>query len=195
MPMNTKNTFRQQALIRRRALSARQRQHASDKIMQHLLEHLAQQASIQHVPRLVYRSFDDEVNTASLFEGTGESTNATVYAPVTHAAGHMTWHRISATTRWQRGAFDIFEPDGGDVWTADAAILLCPLVGFDRSGNRLGLGKGCFDRWLTEHKNHMLQLIGLAFACQECPPIPAEAHDVALDIIITEKEVIACRNN
>ncbi|PJC70988.1 MAG: 5-formyltetrahydrofolate cyclo-ligase, partial [Zetaproteobacteria bacterium CG_4_8_14_3_um_filter_59_5] len=72
--------------------------------------------------------------------------------------------------------------------------LLCPLVGFDRCGNRLGMGKGCFDRWLDGMKNHILLGVGLAFACQECPRIPAEAHDMPLDIIITEGETIACRN-
>jgi len=193
--MNIKNTYRQQALARRRGLSTTQRQQASDKVMQKFLEYLAQKPNLQHMPKLVYRALDDEVSTTSLFESTGESTNAKIYAPVTHAAGHMTWHRISATTRWQRGAFGICEPAGGDLWMQDGAILLCPLVGFDRSGNRLGLGKGCFDRWLAEHKNHMLQIIGLAFACQECPPIPAEAHDCAMDVIITEKEVIACQSN
>jgi len=193
--MHLKNTYRQQALARRRGLSAAQRQQASNQITQQLIAYLAPQANLQQAEKLIYRSLDDEVNTVALFESMNEIPAKNIYAPVTHAAGHMTWHRILPASRWQRGVFGVLEPDGGDLWQENAAILLCPLVGFDRSGNRLGLGKGCFDRWLAEHKNHILQVIGLAFSCQECPPIPAEAHDFALDVIITEKEVIACRSN
>ncbi|MDX8392474.1 MAG: 5-formyltetrahydrofolate cyclo-ligase [Mariprofundaceae bacterium] len=191
-----KNTYRQQALTRRRALSETQRRQASDKITQQLIEYLQSKPAFHNAARLVYRSLDDEVNTAPLLESISGTNAEPIYAPVTHTAEHMTWHRISSTTVWQRGAFGILEPTAGDVWSKKtAAVLICPLVGFDRSGNRLGLGKGCFDHWLAEQKNHILQSIGLAFACQECPPISAEAHDVALDVIITEKEVITCRNN
>jgi len=71
-------------------------------------------------------------------------------------------------------------------------VLLCPLTAFDRQGNRLGMGKGCFDYWLSKHRHGLDQVIGLAFSGQEVAHIPAEAHDAPLDYIITEKEVIEC---
>jgi len=195
-----KDTLRQQALARRRALSAPERTAASDCIQQHLLDHLSRAAvkdkRLHDAPLLLYRALGDEVDTHRLLAGGGKPGSRNIYAPVTHHTGHMHWRRVDPATRWQRGDFGVLEPSNGAPWSPreEAAIVVCPLVGFDRLGNRLGLGKGCFDRWLDEAKDHILLTIGLAFACQECPPIPAEAHDIPLDTIITEGEIIACRN-
>jgi len=198
--MTDKDTLRQQALTKRRGLKPAERASASNLIQQRLIAHLAQtpESDIQlpSTPLLIYRSLSDEVDTTHLLESWAEPGGRDVYAPVTHEAGYMQWHRIDGQTRWQRGNFGILEPTRGALWSPEEspAVLACPLVGFDRSGNRLGLGKGCFDRWLAEVKNHILLRIGLAFACQECPAIPAEDHDIPLDIIITEGEIITCRN-
>ncbi len=169
-----------------------ERASASAHIMQQLLSLLAQQ---DQAALLAYRAMADEVDTTSLFDAKQTPGGRDVYAPVTHQAGHMQWRRTSPDTHWQAGSFGILEPADGAAWSpGQAAILACPLVGFDRNGNRLGLGKGCFDRWLAEVRGHLILTVGLGFACQESPAIPAEAHDVPLDIIITENEVITCRN-
>ena len=193
-----KDTLRQQALGRRRALPDSERRAASNSIQQCLLDHLSGHGdnTLHHAPLLVYRALDDEVDTSRLLASATKSNIRDIFAPVTHHAGHMHWRHVDASTHWQRGDFGILEPDAGAPWSPQSqpAIVVCPLVGFDRSGNRLGLGKGCFDRWLAEAKDHILLTIGLAFACQECPTIPAEDHDIPLDIIITEGEIIACRN-
>ena len=62
----------------------------------------------------------------------------------------------------------------------------------DRQGNRLGIGLACFDRWLGAHRGHIDLLVGLAYACQEWPTLPVENHDIPLQLILTEREVIAC---
>jgi len=107
----------------------------------------------------------------------------------------MHWLGVNANSHWKRGTFGIPEPQDGPDWVDDTspAILICPLVGFDRSGNRLGMGKGCFDRWLTIHQHRITEIIGIAFACQELATIPSEPHDIPLHTIITEKEIISCR--
>jgi len=195
--MNNKNMYRRQALARRQAMPTELRQHASDKIAHQLNAYLLHMPDMQQAPKLIYRSLEDEVDTAKLFKSFIRSEAPEIYAPVTHAARQMTWQRVSTNTNWQRGRFGVWEPCDGDTWSAQdgAAVIFCPLVGFDRKGNRIGFGKGCFDRWLADHKDHILLKIGLAFGCQECPAIPVETHDIALDVIITENEVITCRNN
>jgi len=192
--MNDKDILRQQALGKRRGLSKEQRKIASTTIQQRLIKHLAK-IPPEH-PLLIYRSLNDEVDTTLLLESCPELTGREIFAPVTHHAGHMHWQRIDSETRWQLGSFGILEPIGGLPWSpaGTSAVLACPLVGFDRNGNRLGFGKGCFDRWLAEAKSHILLRIGLAFACQECSTIPAEDHDIPLDIVFTEGEIITCRN-
>ena len=80
------------------------------------------------------------------------------------------------------GAFHIAEPTG-KAFTDYAAIDLAivPGVAFDREGNRLGRGKGYYDRLLPRLKAYK---IGLCFPFQLVESIPAEAHDVRMDEII-----------
>lgn len=69
-------------------------------------------------------------------------------------------------------------------------VILTPLLGFDRTGHRLGYGGGRYDHYFSKHK-HIIK-VGIAFACQEIDHLPREAHDQRLDFIITEKEIISC---
>ena len=64
-------------------------------------------------------------------------------------------------------------------------IVVMPLLGFDRHGTRLGYGKGYYDRTLAQMGTKPL-LVGYAFAAQELDFIPREAHDVPLDMLVTE---------
>jgi len=61
-----------------------------------------------------------------------------------------------------------------------------PLLGFDKRGTRLGYGGGYYDRTL-ERLGKRPRLVGIAFAAQEIEDIPREAHDVPLDVIVTEQ--------
>jgi 5,10-methenyltetrahydrofolate synthetase len=67
-------------------------------------------------------------------------------------------------------------------------VVLVPCVGFTREGFRLGYGGGYFDRWLAEHPG--VTTIGLAWSGAETH-FPVEAHDRALTLILTERELIA----
>lgn len=67
-------------------------------------------------------------------------------------------------------------------------VVLVPCVGFTREGFRLGYGGGYFDRWLAEHPG--VTTIGLAWSEAEAQ-FSVEAHDHALTLILTERELIA----
>lgn len=67
-------------------------------------------------------------------------------------------------------------------------VIFVPGLAFDRRGNRLGYGKGYYDRFLNEQKNALK--IGLCFDFQLLDEIHAEAHDVPVDWIISEKELL-----
>jgi 5-formyltetrahydrofolate cyclo-ligase len=187
--MTTKSMLRAEALARRRALSAAERERASTAIQNTLLR-LLERRRLNEAPLLVYRAMNSEVDTRRILA----RPHPAMYAPAVREH-RMLWLRVSPETRWSPGGMGVLEPDEGDPWTPETgeAALVCPLAGFDRAGNRLGLGKGCFDRWLGDHREHVGLVIGLAFACQELPSIPAEAHDQPLDLVITERELITCR--
>jgi 5-formyltetrahydrofolate cyclo-ligase len=73
-------------------------------------------------------------------------------------------------------------------------ILLVPLARFDRALNRIGYGKGHFDRAIAGlREKKTILTIGLAFSSQETETIPAEDHDRRLDCVVTESEVVRPR--
>jgi len=185
----SKNTLRDSALQRRRQLSSRQRQEYSRTIVHSLkkyLDHLQPKVDCL----LTYRALPSEVDADALFR----QTDYQAFAPVTHHHTHMEWHRVSDETKWQRGYLGVPEPDGEVLWQAGAAtsVLVCPLSAFYRQGGLLGMGKGCFDYWLAGNRQHVALVIGLAFSCQEVAAIPVEGHDMPMDCIITEREIIEC---
>jgi 5-formyltetrahydrofolate cyclo-ligase len=67
-------------------------------------------------------------------------------------------------------------------------IILTPLVAFDRACNRLGQGKGHYDRAFAAHASALR--IGVAWSVQEIPSLPADPWDVPMDAILTEREWI-----
>ncbi|WP_207101407.1 5-formyltetrahydrofolate cyclo-ligase [Paracoccus shandongensis] len=80
-------------------------------------------------------------------------------------------------------------PDSQPVLRPD--VLIVPLAGFDRAGNRIGYGGGYYDRTLQLlRETGGATAIGLAFAVQELPDIPAEPFDQPLDMIVTDRGTI-----
>jgi len=182
-----KRALRSAGQSARRQLGPGQRSIYSQTVCQRLTEILA---AAQPSCLLTYRTMATEVATDSLFR----DVSARLYAPVTHHHRDMVWRHVRSDTIWRKGVFGVDEPEDGALWspTAGRTLLICPLVAFDRRGNRLGMGKGCFDFWLAQHHKTIDLAIGLAFSCQEVANIPAERHDMPMDYIITEKEVMQC---
>jgi len=74
-------------------------------------------------------------------------------------------------------------------------LVLVPLLGCDRRGNRLGFGKGYYDYTLAALRaDGPVRAIGLAFACQVVAELPADRHDQALDGLVTEAWTLDFRN-
>lgn len=74
----------------------------------------------------------------------------------------------------------------------DPELVIVPLVAFDRSGLRLGHGRGFYDRAVAKLRARGVgpKLVGVAFAVQEVDAIPGEPHDARLDWIVTENETL-----
>ncbi|HEX2957455.1 MAG TPA: 5-formyltetrahydrofolate cyclo-ligase [Chitinispirillaceae bacterium] len=87
------------------------------------------------------------------------------------------------------GEFNIPEPAPSlrkKFLRSDLDLIICPGVAFDRYGGRLGNGKGCYDRFITELRGK-IPIYALAFDCQiTSETLPFEYHDVPMDQIITE---------
>ncbi len=77
---------------------------------------------------------------------------------------------------------------------SDADIILMPGTVFDRSGSRIGYGKGCYDRFLAEAPGKLPQLAALAWSVQVADSVPQDESDIRCDYIFTENEIINCRS-
>jgi len=89
------------------------------------------------------------------------------------------------------GPYNIPEPVGGKLLVP--SVILVPLLAFDRERYRLGYGGGYYDATIARLKesNPSLRTIGIGYSFQEVERLPREAHDARLDMVVTEKEVIA----
>lgn len=76
-------------------------------------------------------------------------------------------------------------------------LVLMPLVAFDTSGNRLGMGKGYYDRTLKflRLRRHWRKprLVGIAYELQKFEQLPSQSWDIPLDAIVTEKSIYNIR--
>ena len=72
-------------------------------------------------------------------------------------------------------------------------LIMVPLVAFDNQLNRIGYGKGYYDRSLQKIKNAKKKTIslGIAYSFQRCKSIPVNKHDFKLDYIFTERGIIS----
>jgi 5-formyltetrahydrofolate cyclo-ligase len=99
----------------------------------------------------------------------------------------------------QPNRFGIPEPMTPREWFApfQLDLVLMPLLGFDRRGNRIGYGGGYYDRSFAFLKDQLRPteplLVGIAYDFQELPDIKPESWDVTLDFIATDHELIDCR--
>lgn len=90
------------------------------------------------------------------------------------------------------GAFQIEEPNGDTTVPLDVIdLVVVPGIGFDRRGNRVGRGKGFYDRLLADTP---VTKIGVAYDFQVFDTVPSQAHDVRVDIVITDKAYYHARS-
>lgn len=90
------------------------------------------------------------------------------------------------------GSYDIMEPIPSRCEKAAPSqidLAIVPGVGFDRKHNRLGYGGGFYDRLLTSIPGNVPR-IALSFDLQVIEKVPVSEHDLRIDILITESQII-----
>ena len=91
------------------------------------------------------------------------------------------------------GEWGIREPFP-DARVVEPDILIVPLAAFDRAGHRIGYGAGYYDMTINALRaRKQVVAIGIAFAVQEIPSVPATERDARLDLVLTERETIDFR--
>jgi 5-formyltetrahydrofolate cyclo-ligase len=90
--------------------------------------------------------------------------------------------------KFTKGKYGIFENSTSTTNMEKMDLLIIPGIAFDLQGNRLGYGKGYYDRFLSLRK--VKYIIALAYETQLVNEIPNNEHDIPVEIIITEKRII-----
>ena len=85
-----------------------------------------------------------------------------------------------------QGAFGILEPlSATPVEPSEIDVMVTPGVAFTRNGERLGRGKGFYDKYLSR-KGFRAHTIGICYPCQVVEHLPVEPHDKVMDEVIWE---------
>ncbi len=128
-----------------------------------------------------YMALPGEVDLSELF---GRIEKEWVFPRV--GGENLSFYRVkNVDQEMQVGAFGIMEPKDGldEVSVNEVDLFLCPGIGFDRTGGRMGRGKGFYDRMLENAKPSALK-IGVCFPFQLVDEIVMEPHDVRMNKVI-----------
>ncbi len=184
-----KKTIRREVLKKRDGLSPEVRAEKDSRIKERLFS-LPEFLAAKTV--LLYSSFRSEVETRTLIEESLKMGRRIVLPKVDREKHVLVLYDIKDTCELAEGHMGIHEPYPADermVTLEDIDLAVIPGAGFDRSGNRLGYGAGYYDILLSKSKKKTL-VVALSYEEQIVDSIPAEAHDVTVDVIITDERVI-----
>jgi 5-formyltetrahydrofolate cyclo-ligase len=186
----SKADLRAVALAARDALSAEQRAVAAQAIATRGLPvEIARGAIVSG-----YSPIRSEIDPVPLLRSLA-AKGTRLALPVILARGKsLAFRAWSPGDRMMLGPLGILEPSPAAAELVPD-IMLVPLAAFDRAGHRIGYGAGHYDYTLAHlRKAKAIVAIGLGFAAQEIKVVPAMAHDVALDYVLTETKVFDFRS-
>ncbi len=187
--MKDKVKIRQKLLKWRSQLPDKQRAEKNKRISCQL-EQLEVFKDAQHI--LFYYSVNGEVDTTALIDKYINSKQ--LYLPVVDGKSKFQAIPIKSPLDLKTGFEKVPEPTGieaSSVYDNAVELIVIPGVGFDRKGNRLGMGKGYYDRYLQKQKGKLK--VVLAYEEQVLDSIPKENYDEPVDIIVTDQSVYQCR--
>jgi len=182
-----KNQLKESILEKRNSLSKEEILEKSNKIKNNLfnLDSYKKSKAI-----MFFVSINSEVNTHDMIKEA--LNNKTIVVPkVAH-------HEIEPSVIIDfdnlvpSGKFGILEPiETMKIAYKNIDLILVPGIAFDKEGHRIGYGFGYYDKFLKKVPKAIK--IGLCFDFQVVEKIPREMHDMPVDMIVTDKEVIECR--
>lgn len=115
------------------------------------------------------------------------SLNKKCYLPMISEKNDLQFATYFPETKLKGNRYQILEPADPDFFPKEKIdVVFLPLVGFDLQGNRLGMGKGYYDKTFSSLTKKPI-LIGLAYDFQKVEKIPKDDWDVQLDGVLTEK--------
>ena len=193
-------SLRQQIRNLRRAVPSAQRHQAALQLLRQVAS-LKIFSNAHHIAG--YLAFDGELDPAPLLER-AMAVGKQVYLPVlpNNSQAPMVFAPYQPGTVLKPNRFGILEPDvpaGQLLLPQRLDLALTPLVAFDVSGTRMGMGGGFYDRTFTFRRNpaHLCKphLLGLAYEFQKVSTLIRQPWDIPLDGIATEQALYPSDSN
>lgn len=178
---------------KRNSLSLKEQKIAANSIKVNLSQLLN---SYNNAKIALYLSNDGELKTSKLIDKL-QQDNHEIYLPVIHpfTPGNLLFQKYEKNSPMKANRYGIFEPELNCSHVCpvnELDIIFTPLVAFDDSGNRLGMGGGFYDRTLARYYTEGWQkplLIGIAHNCQKVESLPIESWDIPLKTIVTPEKI------
>lgn len=187
-PEQLKRQLRRELRARRRALSPSEQQRAA-RAAAAALTGLPGWDSARRIA--LYLAADGEVDTGDIARRC-RAADRQLYLPRVSARGEMSFALWQAGVPLATNRYGIPEPPASApcCGAGELDLVFLPLVGWDRRGNRLGMGGGYYDRALAAARPRLL--VGLAHGVQEVEHLPEQPWDIPLDYVLTEQGLHPC---
>lgn len=180
--MSEKSILRKNILLKRDSLSPREIQEKSKRIF----EKLERCQEFKNAKKIfVYLNFGTEVETLKFIKKYWNIKD--FYIPKI-VGKEMYLLKFTEKTILQKSNFGVLEPQTNEYYEGDVDLVITPGVAFDKKGNRLGYGKGYYDRYFSNSFGSYK--VGVCYSDVLIDALPTEQHDKKVDIVITEKEII-----
>ena len=171
-----KKTLRAEIKALKKQHTKEQLSEQSEKILAQLEQH-PDFVKAEHV--MLYSALPDEVQTQAFLEKW--HLKKQIILP-TVVGDDIIPVAYGKDTSFAVGDFNILEPQN-EPYKGDFDLIIVPGVAFDRKGNRLGRGRGYYDRFLCQHLD--VKRIGICFDFQLLEEIPTEPFDITMDEVIS----------
>ena len=181
---DVKLAVRNDVLGKRRALSTGSRKQKSQAIVDAIIELSLFKGAMTIA---TYFPLKSEVDVSRLLRS--EYRSKCFVAPRTLPNFELSFHRVTSSDALEIGCGGTQQPaESAELLSVSKIdLFLVPLAACDRQGNRLGLGKGYYDRALADAPGYKL---GIGFHCQLLDHIPFDAYDVPMNGFISEEGLI-----
>jgi len=186
--METKKEIRKEMLSRRDLLTADDRSRMSREVIKKIMT-LPEYKMAKNL--LLFAGYGSEPDTLLFFEEYIKQGKR-VYCPLVEG-DTMEFYEVSDISDFTEGYKGIPEPKADEnrrYIPCKTDFMIVPGTAFDREGNRIGYGKGFYDKYLSDRFEGKCAAIAYSFQVIENGRIPSEKTDQKMSCIVTENEII-----
>ena len=190
-----KSRLRKEIRCKRAAIEPTQRQNWNAAINQHLDKYSRQASPAVVAAYLAFDGEPDLMPTLEKLEGRGVGLALPVVQDVS-GKSVITFRHWSITGAMQQNRYGISEPAGtSDISVTDIDLVLFPLVGWDKTGGRLGMGASFYDRLFQPFSELGRPVrMGVGYQLQYVKSIPNDPWDIRLHDVLTENGRFTCKH-